>query len=570
MSSAVTSYARDVPNALRAQTPSKVAITAALGVIYGAALLFLLGPILAQPIGADDTYWILISGPSNGGSTLDAFFNELARTGDTTLSQPRFAQFSYAVRRSSSIAIFELAMAWGIAPGALWTLVRAVLLAASVIVVVWFLALLRWNDRQGRESRLQRRHLIWFALALPLVAAMGATAQVVNTINGWIDYPVLTYSSVAIIFGFAGLALATYRALINAHAWWHWAGGVGAFVGLAVILNNSYEIYWVAAPLAILVVSAAAFRRATADRAARRAYWVFNASFVGAFLVNFVYYRYLVSEWDCVQSECYPGSQVALDRAAAVSIAKNLIGALPLVHRSIAKEDAVAIGMPDLPWVSVSSVVASVIAAACVVFLARRLAPRSSRSLVEPAHDGGAAHILAVVSIAGVGVALGVAIITGVNARAPELMSGSLMPYRTGYTTWLSLSLSAIAVAQLVVTKSPQWLARTLASVMLVSCVGVLAVAYPQNQVSAVANRIDPAAEVVNRIHWEASLGDPSAAGDARRCEAFEDHVRARGESSYAMRTLSAADRAFRFYHGAPFCSQIERDRVGDIIDWTG
>jgi len=98
----------------------------------------------------------------------------------------------------------------------------------------------------------------------------------------------------------------------------------------------------------------------------------------------------------------------------------------------------------------------------------------------------------------------------------------------------------------------------------------VLAIAYPQNEVSTRANRAEPANEVVNRLHWEVALGEASESGEARRCQILDDYVDARGDSSYASRTIIAADRAFRFYHGRPFCEAAGPLEGNALQDWTG
>lgn len=532
--------------------------------LYGAALLAIMAPVLVHPIGADDTYWIVVSGPAYDGSILQGMLAELARTGDTSASQPRFAQLSYALRRGSAIAILELSIRLGIAPWALWSLARIVLLVLSVIVVIWFLRRVRWFNRDGGEQRLSPASVTMMGLALPLVVALGATTQSVSSINGWLEYPLLTYPAVTIVFGSAALVLGLHQALERTTRPWQWVLLAAALAGVAVALNNSYEIYWVAVPLAALVLFGAAWRRPRRN-GTRRALWVTLAAFFGVFALNFAIYRSLISNWNCDEQECYPGSQVELSLSTGLSVVKNVVGALPLVHRPLAHEDAQEAGLASIPWATPTSVLLAIVAVAMLAALVRLTASRTEPSQTPPSERGA----LVLVALSGLGVALGSALITGINQRAPQLMGETWMPYRTGYVTWFGLSLAIVVLVRLIMIVATPRQSLTVVIAALTAVAGVVAVSYPQNESSTRANRILPANEVVNRVHWEVALGDLSAAGDSRRCVAIDDYRDARGDGSYARRTLVGADRAFRFYHGQPLCAAIGPLEGNATIDWT-
>lgn len=539
-------------------------IIVTLSVVYGAVLLAIMAPVLVHPIGADDSYWILASGPAYDGSILQGMLAELSRTGDPSGTQARFAQLSYAMRRGSAIAILELAIRLGVAPWAIWSLARIVLLAISIVVVIWFLRRVRWFDRTGAEQRLSTASVTMIGLSLPLVVALGATTQSVSSINGWLEYPLLTYPAVAIVFGTAALVLVLHEALERTTRPWQWGLLAAALAGLAVALNNSYEIYWVAVPLAALVLVGAAWRRPRSE-GSRRALGVTLGGFFGVFAVNFAIYRSLISTWNCDERECYPGSQVELSLSTGFSVVKNVIGALPLVHRPLANEDAAEAGLAAIPWATATSVLLAVIAVAVLAVLVRLTARRAETETAAAPERG----VLLLVGLSGLGVALGSALITGINQRAPQLMGETWMPYRTGYVTWFGLSLAIIVLVRLIMIVASPRQSLVVALAALTAVAGVVAVSYPQNESSTRANRLLPANEVVNRVHWEVALGDLSEAGDLRRCVAITDHIEARGDDSYPMRTLIGADRAFRFYHGQPFCTAIGPLEGNATIDWT-
>ena len=563
-------YARRVMAYASLAPRARTVLLAFVGVVYAAALLLLVAPIIVHPIGADDTYWILVSGPAYNGSIVSGVLAELAATGDTSASQPRFAQASYALRRGLAIPILELSMRLGIAPAALWSLMRIILLVLSIAVAAWFLAKVRSYSRDGTERRLSRDSLVWIALGLPLVSALGSTAQSVSSINGWLEYPVLTYPAIAIVLGIAALVLVLHDAIERSRRGWQTLLAVLALAGLAVLLNNSYEIYWVAIPLAALVLFAGLRRRPRHARSLR-ALWLTLGAFFGVFAVNFGIYRAIISQWNCDVEDCYPGSQVSLSGSNAVAVVKNVVGSLPLVHRGLAASDAASIGQGSLPWVTATSVLAAVVAVSAYAVVAVMVS-RSARPSLRPVEGTTDTEkpVLVLVALAGVGVAAGAALITGINQRAPELMAETLMPYRTGYMTWFAISIAILAITRLVVLSTRGRAGAAITTAALLIAALVLAIAYPQNEVSTRANRAEPANEVVNRLHWEVALGEASESGEARRCQILDDYVDARGDSSYASRTIIAADRAFRFYHGRPFCEAAGPLEGNALQDWTG
>jgi len=529
----------------------------------------LMAPVIVHSIGADDTYWILVSGPAFNGSVLEGVLAELARTGDTAASQPRFAQATAGLRRGLAIAILEMAIRLGIEPAAIWSVMRVAFFALSLVVVVWFLSKLRWHSKDGEQQALSRTSLIWIALGLPLVTAMGATTQIVSSINSWLDYAPITYPAIAFIFGTAGIVLVVYEYIERHQRAWSTALAVFALAGLAVLVNNSYETYWLAVPLAAVALFARVWRRPSSPRS-RRALTLTSVGFFGVFVVNLAVYRSLVSLWNCGEEECYPGTQVSLSRPNLIAIAKNLIGSLPLVHRPLAQADAASVGVASLPWLTTTGVFAALLAVGAYVALAL-LVKRTPRI------DGEVSHVvrsdrsvLIVIVIASAGVALGAALITGINGRAPALIADTFMPYRTGYISWFAMSLGILALVRLAVVSLRPRAALYLSTVLLVLSTVVLAISYPQNEISARANSVEPRNEVVDRVHREVALGDLTESGDARRCQALADFLEERGEGSYAARTIIGADSAFRFYYGAPFCISAGRLEGNTLVDWTG
>jgi hypothetical protein len=173
----------------------------------------------------------------------------------------------------------------------------------------------------------------------------------------------------------------------------------------------------------------------------------------------------------------------------------------------------------------------------------------------ESAAESGALVRGAVVSVV---LALGSVAVMSVSAQVPDIILGPGYPYRNIVVTWVALCTAGLLclIAVDLRVRHPigvgLWVATGIVATL------VAGVMLPINLQATRAELMSPSIQVTEPIHREILLGDPSAAGDRRRCAT----IAALSETGVPPVTenfvTAAARSAYRHFYGVDYCSQID------------
>lgn len=521
---------------------------------YAIVVLTILAPVLFSSIGADDRYWILEAGPRSAGSAWALFWEPLIHAFDFD-GQARTTALTTAERRVVSLIAMETATLWAIPPAVTWSAVKVALLALAVVAVVAFLRQLRYRGRHGDILMLQPQTIAFIAIALPLTIALGAKSQNFASLNGWIHYPTITYGPFVVYLLVSAAALKA-SALLQTNYRRRVIPIAAILATLALLINLSYEFLALSIPLSALVLALQPVPQVGSRSERWRGKVTVFLALAGTYTVIFLWIRWKISQMSCnLDGSCYTGNVVEFDPR---TLFYNFVGALPGGTGAFVVESATKAGR-SLPEVNASSITIAVLGVMLLVALwsswnARRDL-RIIGSVPTSKHEAGEARGLIVVIAVGLLIALGSAAITGISARAVELLQSPMLPYRNGVVTWSGLALAGIAAVRLLTLSRWPLLRYTAVVAFLAVLVGGISLYLPRNIESALANRASIGTQLNDALHWELALGDESTAGDERRCDSLEEYAATYGPVSSAIRTLEAADSAYRFYHGRPYCS---------------
>lgn len=537
-------------------------LVAVAAIVLAVGLLMMLWPVLTNPITADDRYWYL-DASGRGGSYAGVVTYHLENLDTTARGFGRVTVLAYIMRSLSMLVVTDLAV-WSATPlVAGQALLKLALLGLIVAVCTAFLVLLRHRRADGSLGRLPWRRVALVVLVTTALTAAGAQAHA-QFRNGWTSYAVLTWGAVIILVGTVALLL--WLARLSARH-----GGVATVVGVlvallvAVFLNTSYEMYYVAVPLILVVLVQQPLLDRALDpgwsRERRARLWV-GGSFLVGFGALFVAIRLWISAL-CADRNCYEGSQLDLGPQTVVTAIRNLLTAVPGAARSELAEHLREQGMADqVPgWVTPGSVLLAGLTALAVVVVAHVLSAGDREGSADTVATGGRgdeeerraqSRLLLLGALVPAAAAVGTALIMALSDQAPELITSVGTPYRSTMVTWTMLALTAgMVVAALQVARPRSSAPRLLAALAVALLAShTLAANYPALR----ASHVDPGHQAVRAVHREVVLGDPSPEADARRCATLDrakDELRGQVE----RRVLAGAQESFRHYHGGTYCS---------------
>ena len=510
---------------------------------YVLALGALLWPALTVPIGTDDSVWVLVSAPHGGAGVRQFFGWVFGDMGAQPEDMGRFAQGSYVLQRFADILTMNAAVTTGLPPWVFRVALKVVLLALATwtaLALVRRVATRTGPDRQ--IAVLPAPAVAVVGWTLPVVVAVGANAVWLGDINGWVDYPVLTYGGVVVMLGVPLLLLRVVDA-------WHRRGRVvrallvALLVVVAMFLNNSYELYLVAFPLGLIVL----FLQPVPPEARRPRLWV-AGTFSVAFVVFLVYYRVRVAQI-CAEITCYDGASLHLGPETARVLRQNLFGAFPGGTREQVGNLLWHVGKTStMPQAFPPSYVVLGLLAVLVV------AGLVWHSLAQvPGWVGG---ILVRLAAVGVLAAAGSAVLVSVNERVAGLLRAPGIPFRAGVMVWFGWSLALVALVLWAALRAGRF-RRHVVLAALVVLAATIAHTLPLNLVGARAYASMPAGLTVNEIHEEVARGDITDGADARRCELLARFYELNAPSNRRTRIARGADLAFRHYHGTHFCTTV-------------
>lgn len=525
---------------------------------YAVAVLVIMMPALVSSVGADDMYFVLHSIDPAGRGPVDAVTGHLGDlfVQDTTGSQPRTVPLAITARRILAVIVLSLAVTFSIPIAAVWGAAKIAFLALTVASVAALLVQVRFATRRGEVRGLRRSTMAFLVLALPLATALGAKAQVIGGLNGWIHYPVLTLTAVPTIFLTAALCLWLMRKLHGDYRRWL-VRSVVLLLVVAVILNYSYEFVAVAIPVAALAIVLQWWATRTAGFSDWKPAATVGAALVGGFTVLFLFNRWRLSQWDCVQDgTCYGGSFLDFD---PLTLVMNFAGALPSsvtpTIESVMQETGRELPPAITGWGGLVGVAAVALLGAAWAAVRAREARRQTSGRLRDADLRESVGLLMVLAISGV-TALGVSLVSGLTSRAIGQVQTPEMPYRSGPAVWTALALVLVILFSMLFERLPA--AGRQALTVVTGTVVVLAVTHllPLNLAVAQAERAMPRAQAVDAIHWDVVLGDLTPRGDAQRCSNAARYTSVVGSSGYFDRTIDSAEVAFEYLYGVAYCSQ--------------
>ncbi|VXC35627.1 hypothetical protein [Aeromicrobium sp. 9AM] len=518
--------------------------------LYVLVVLFLLAPVLLAPIGGDDGYWVLDTGPLTHGSLWQAFWQPLSVAFDFDF-QPRTTALAFSERRILALLTMKTSIYFSIPPFIVWAAVKLALMGLSLAAVLVFLRALRFRDSSGAVRGLQRDTIAFVMIALPLTIAIGAKSQNVRSLNGWNFYPTLAYGPFAFYLLFAAFVLGMSRRLERNYRRWL-VPALLSMTLMGVVVNLSYELLALSIPLNVMLL-------ATAPRPAEGSLWQrWRAPFtVGATLAltyttMFVWIRWQISQMACHASNtCYVGTVIEVRPRTLLN---NLLGSLPGGTGDFVRERAELRELP-YPGVTPLSVLLPIVATALMFALWAAWKARQDPDAGVAKPGGDHRGTLLVVAV-GIVIALGSAVVTGINANAVQQLDTPMLSYRSNVVTWSALAMAGLAVVRLLVTRA--WAPLRVGALAALTALIVVSIAVnqPRNVFSANDDRIGTRSAFTDSLHREVAVADPSRAGDARRCTIITTLLkRLDVVDPRTQRTINGAYAAYEFYHHEPFCS---------------
>lgn len=527
---------------------------------YGLVMLAVLSPVIFTSVGADDSYYILEQGPQTGGSYWQAIWEPITHALDFSGVQPRTFVLQLAERNVLGLFTMDVSTYLSIPPFIVWATLKIILLLASIGATVLFLRRLTFRDRDGADRQLSASTIAFIATTLPLTITLGVKAQDVGTLNGWNFYPTLTYGPFVVFLLLATLALTLSSLLQRSFSRWA-LPAVAIMALLAVIINFSYELMALAVPLIILVVLLQPRPRDDSWWLRWRAAVTVICSLAVPYAALFAYLRLRISEMACQQTNsCYPGAVIKINHH---TLWNNFVGALPGSNGAYVTKQADHADLP-FPGANGTSLALAVLGAVLMLGLwaswsaGRRAVDTAGSRVADEGSDTNDTRGLLVVLAVSLSLALGGTVITGITARAIELLQTPTIAYRTNILTWASLSLAAVTTIRLLMIS--RW--RFLGTAALIGLSVIIAVGvtlyFPRNVMSAHVQRTGGSVMFVDTLQREVALGDRSKTGDRRRCAILKTYLEGKAPLSPASRTsrtVFGAQDAFEFAYGRPFCS---------------
>lgn len=526
------------------QAPARPARLSILSwVVFVALSISMFLPTMSAPLEADDRYWYLNVSGAAFDSYWDIFTESVAEVPET-IQEGRVAPLAFMARRALGRLTTQIAIAATLPIAVVHGVAKLGLLLASILSVFWFIKVLRWRS-DGSATPLRpetvKRVMVFFIALLVVGSQTHAPFR-----NGWVSYPVLTYGAVMVVFGTLAAVLWAARRLAIGKP-----NALLLAVGIAILgagLNLTYELYYVVVPLVPLSL----YLIPLADEPNResKARMTASITYLVSFGVVFAWLRVLISQ-ACSTGDCYAGVEPEFSVETLTTTLRNLASAIPGDGAERVAAQALELGrMPDwsMPLATSLSLVGPLLAIALVWLMGR------GRSLDgrQPRVNDGESRALSAAGAISLLVAIGSAAIMALSGQAQEVITSADLPYRNAVVTWASLALM-ISLLMGVMSLRTGRLVPTLLMAGVVAWLGALTL--PANSEAVHLYRTDPRVQVIERIHWEVVLGDPSPEGDSRRCDLYaqaEDSI----FTAWVDTTMKRGARdTFQHYHDRPFCS---------------
>lgn len=523
----------------------------------GAVAVVLLYPTLVAPTTGDDRYYYLQTAAQEDWSTWD-MVGQTPEIFSRRVEYGRANALTAVERKVAARAVVDTAVA--LDKPITWVVgfLKLGLAAVSLLCVVALVRALRWRTRSGTLVRATGSSLAVLGAVGAMAFAAGAQPQLTGAsgLNGWISYPVSTWSAPASVFGVTALVLWLAR-LSAERGPWVKAGSAVVLVLLGLVTNLRYELVFPAVPLALLALLVVPVTDREHRREGRRAKWLTGLAYAVGFFPVFVAVR-LHLRAVCAQQDCYRGVELGLDADAVRSLWINTVSPVPGTGRRHVRELLDRHGM-DLTgvWTPTATSVAIALFAVVLVLVLARLAGPRGRGVGEGDDERRARATLHLVGacllLVGAG---GTAVLMSLSAGAQAGVDSVGILYRHAVLAWLAYSAAAVLLAQACAYRWPRaGLAPWAALAVLLA--GVVMTQVPANARALEADRAE--LRLSERVNWQTVHGDLDPAADQRRCETAAA-VRARIADPPARLMLNGADRTFRRLWDQPFCTEPPGD----------
>jgi hypothetical protein len=510
-----------------------------------AGLVGLLWPTLTAPLTADERYqylWVP--------STLDGSWAELVPFTWEEISRRvdggRIVPFGYLVQRVAYLGGTGIATVTGTSILVSHAVVKLIMLALGVWTAYALLGRIRLRLRGDETSRHLSPVTVRVATLLFTVLLVAGVQTHQPGRGAWTTYPVLAWGAVAVCLGTTWALLRLTDAVAENARWWFLAAPVLLF--LALFLNTSYEMYYVAVPLALLALLVHAPPGATA-RERWRPKILTAAVFGGAFLVVFVAIRRHIAAI-CAVEDCYVGAVPRLGLKALETGFLNLVSAVPGFGRTEALARIEAVEAPPAglagPFEGWGWMAALVVVVATLVLLRSLTGSRSWRV------EGREVPVLWVLVGLGVAMAGSTALVMGLSVQAQDDVVSSIgTPYRNTVVTWAGIALALVA-ASLVVARAARWAAVAPAVLVTAAVLWAGAVIWPINTQVIDVTRAQRANLAIASLYDQVTM--PDLEDEERRCEILEA-ARERLQFDTGRTIVEVAQKSFQIYWDRPFCS---------------
>ena len=529
--------------------PKSWVVTGAV-VAVGVGTILLLWPVLFSPISADDRYWF-IEVPAETdlsfSQTIRLTIQEIPAIWDTG----RFTPLGFLARRVMLLASFRFSVATAAPLAATQGIAKLLLFLLGIGCCIAFVKSLRWRAEPGRLVGVGDHKLMFIGVALAPLVAAGAQAHS-QFRNGWISYAVLTYGAVSIVFGAGALVAWCTRRLAERRRGAVFIGILSMTV-LGIALNTSYELYYVAFPVALAVVLLFPFSPLRRDPNEKRAKAIIGGTLSLVFISFFLGIRQIIST-HCATTDCYVGTDPALGRRVLGTFWNNFLTSIPgLSHRRFLAdldEMGQSTRWPDPATIAIIVVGVLTVGGILVVWWRMRGAGEAARADAQAER-----RLLLMISVVAFCVGVGGALIMSLSVQAQELIVAVGYPYRHTVLTWTACALSLVTLA-LALSLKPSPVLRWASPLLLVTAI-VLASSFglPRNLVSNQSYVALAGNRAIADIHREIVIGDRSELGDQRRCESLERAEEYINSAWLKGRLEPAADKVFRQLNRLPYCS---------------
>jgi hypothetical protein len=421
--------------------------------------------------------------------------------------------------------------------------------AMSLFAVYGLLRAMRWRRRDSGVlvqlgSGIRAVTMITGGLAF----AVGAKPQLVG-FNGWISYPVSTWTAAFSIFGVVALTLWLAR-LTAVRGKVVAVPAVLLLIVIGVVSNYRYELTFPALPLTLLALVLLPVSDLENRAAGRRAKLLLGSAYCLGFLPLLIFNRLMLAPV-CADGGCYSGVSVSLGPEMFRSFGINVASSIPGIGREPVLAFLRAESVPTAGvWTPTLWTVLTALALVAVLVLAWRAGGHRATESADSEQTRAQVVLCLVGATLLMAGGLGAAAVMALSERGQTQVSEIGLLFRHSVVTWTGLAFGVVLlVLALGLSRRrlafPSFVALALVMAMLV----VLRMPADGRIMEASTRHFRPSIEVFDEV----VRGETGEVANQRRCEVLRDVDRGLSKA-YAPLVKRAAERAFqRFWHTS-FC----------------